>query len=307
MATKTYVLLPHTKPTAPVYQRVNKDQRVRLDKRPVDHAYLKQTFSIDGKNRTARLKLTANTIWQDEQIKPEVGIPANESFTQEERDAVKFTYEILMTQNEVVQKYLESIPQFDGWEGWKKDEKGQQRGITTERPLYTLLNKELVAKTTNEEFKKRLKAANKVEALGEDLKGMQDLMIRLNGSFFTPPDNVIDCQNQLIEFVDDANDTMLDALLKDDKDVTIDEKVTILIGRAINDGIISFEAIEHNVAKKKGEDWIAVKEISSSGYSLDERKRYFAEFLTSDEGKLLRADLEKEISGKETKIDKPKK
>lgn len=294
MAIKTYVLLAHTKPTAPIYQRVNKDQRVRLDKRPVDHAYLKQTFSLDNKNRTARLKLNANTIWQDEQIKPEVGIPANEPFTQEERDAVKFAYEILMTRNEVVQNYLESIPQFDGWIGWKKDAKGNLRGISTEKPLYTLLDKEVIAKVTNDEFKKRLKAANKINDI-EDLKEMQDLMIRLNGSFFTPPDNLVDCQNQLIEFVDDANEEMLDALLKEDKDVSVDEQATILIGRAINEGIISFEAIPNNVAKKKGDSWISVKEISSE-HSLEERKRYFSEFLTSKDGELLLKDIKKEVS-----------
>jgi len=115
MAVKTYVLLEHTKPTIEAYQRVNQHQRVRLDKRPYDHAYLKQTFTTkDGKSRTARLKLNCNTIWQDEQIKPEVGIPANEPFTQEERDAVKFVNEVLTTNHPMVQEYLESIPQYDG-------------------------------------------------------------------------------------------------------------------------------------------------------------------------------------------------
>jgi hypothetical protein len=302
MALKTYVLLEHTRPTAPIYQRVNATQRVRLDKRPVDHAYLKQTFTTpEGKNRTARLKLNCDTIWQDEQIKPEVGVLANEPFTQQERDAVKFNYEFLHTKNETVQKYLESVPQFDGW--WDPEKIG--KGSSTESPLYTVLNKELEAKVTNAEFKKRLKAANKIAAI-EDLKEMQDLMIRLNGSFFTPPDNEIDCQNLLIEYVDDANDEMLDALLKEDKDVSIDEKVTILIGRAINEEIISFEAIPNQVAKKQANGgWKPVKEISST-YPLEERKRYFAEFLTIDDGKLLRRDLEKEIEKNETKNTKLK-
>lgn len=301
MAIKTYVLLPHTKPTAPIYQRVNKNQRVRLDKRPVDHAYLKQTFTTpEGKNRTARLKLNCDFIWQDEQIKPEVGVLANEPFTQAERDAVKFVYEFLMTNNETVQKYLESVPQFELWEGWAKDEKGRPKtkGFSEERPLYTLLDKEAEAKQTNEEFKKRLRAANKVTAI-TSLKEMQDLMVRLNGSFFVPPDNLLDCENKMIEFVDDANDEMLDALLKDE--VSVDEKVTILIGRAVNEEIISFEAMPHQVAKKKGNKWAAVKEISST-YPLEERKRYFAEFLTSPDGKLLLADLEKEVKN----IGKPK-
>lgn len=304
MPVKTYVLLEHTKPTALIYQRVNANQRVRLDKRPVDHAYLKQTFMThEGKNRTARLKLSCNTIWQDEQIKADgPNIPANEQFTQQERDAVKFVNEILITNNPVVQNYLESIPQYDKW--WEP--KDGQVGSSDEKPLYTLLDKEVEAKNTNLEFKKRLKAANKVADLEDDLVGMQNLMIRLNGSFFTPPTDPLECQNLLIEFVDDADDAMLDALLKEEKDVTIDEKVTILIGRAINEKIISFDAIPDNVAKRKGDGWIAVKEISST-YTVEERKRYFAEFISSDNGKLLREDLEKEVKGQETIINKTKK
>jgi hypothetical protein len=304
MPVKTYVLLPHTKPTAPIYQRVNKDQRVRLDKRPVDHAYLKQTFTTpDGKNRTARLKLSCNTIWQDEQIKPDIGIPANEQFTQAERDAVKFVNEINMVRNETVQTYLESIPQWDGWEGWKKDEKGNQKGYSEERPLYTLLDKELISKSTNEEFKKRLRAANKVAAI-EDLKEGQNLMIRLNGRSFTPPNDLIDLQNALIEFVDDATDEMLDALLKDE--TSADEKVIILISRAISEGIISFDAVKDQVSKKKGDGWLSVKNVSST-YSAEERERYFAEFLTSEDGKLLRSDLEKEVEKNEKKVSNTKK
>lgn len=300
MALKTYVLLPHTKPTAPIYQRVNKDQRVRLDKRPVDHAYIKQTFTTpEGKNRTARLKLSCDTIWQDEQIKPEVGIPANEPFTQQERDAVKFVYEILMTNNETVQNYLENIPQYDKW--WKKDEKGW-KGYSDEKPLYTLLDKEVEAKVTNEQFKKRLKAANKIEAI-KDVKEGQDLMIRLNGSFFEPPENIIDIQNALIEFIDDANDAMLDNLLKEE--TTVDEQTTILIGRAISMGVLSFDAIKNQVSKKVNDAWSPVKMISDE-YSPEERKRYFAEFLTSENGKLLMEDLKKDTAEPDSKPAKAK-
>lgn len=296
---KIYVLLPHTKPTAPIYQRVNKDQRQRLDKRPNDSAYLKLTFTTnEGKNRTARLKLNANTIWQDEQIKPEIGIGANEPFTPAERKAVEFNYEICVAKIPIVSEYLESIPQFAGW--WDKN----PIGYSEEKPLYTLLDKESEAKVTNDETKKRIKAASKVIDI-EELKEAQDLMIRLNGSFFTPPDNLVDCQNALIEFVDDADDAMLDNLLKEDKDVSVDERVTVLIGRAIHEGIISFEALPNQVAKKKGEGWTPVKEISSE-HNLDERKRYFAEFLTSESGKLLLSDLEKELNKTETKKTKPK-
>lgn len=294
---KTYVLLPHTKPTAPIYQRLNKDQRQRLDKRPNDSAYLKLTFTNnEGKNRTARIKLNCDTIWQDEQIKPEIGIGANEPFTPEERRAVEFTNEICIARKPIVAEYLESIPQFDGWA------KNNPNGHSEEKPLYTLLDRESEAKLTNEDTKRRAKAVLKVMDM-EELPDLQDLMIRLNGSYFTPPTDVIECQNALVEFIDDADDAMLDKLLSDE--VTTDEKVTVLIGRAINDGILSFDAVPNQVSKKKGAGWVSVKEVASS-YNPEERKRYFAEFLTSPDGKLLLEDLEKEVGKKETKNNKPK-
>lgn len=302
MSAKTYVLLPHTKPTAPIYQRVNKDQRVRLDKRPIDHAYMKQTFTTpDGKNRTARLKLSCNTIWQDEQIKPEIGIPANEPFTPAEKKAVQFVYELLTTSNKTVQDYLESVPQYAGWKGWDKSDKENQ-GFSDVKPLYTLLDTESEAKITNQDTRRRAKAVLKVMDI-EDLEEIQNLMIRLNGSFFVAPDNLIDCQNSLVQYIDDADDEMLDALLKDKKEVSADEKVTILIGRAIQDGVLSFDVLKNQVAKKKGNGWTPVKEISSE-HPLEERKRYFAEFLTSEDGKLLKEDLEKETSKKGNKNSK---
>lgn len=291
---KVYVLLPHTKPTAAIYQRVNKDQRQRLDKRPNDSAYLKQTFTTqEGKNRTARLKLSCDTIWQDEQIKPEIGIGANEPFTPAERKALEFTNEINVARIPIVDKYLQSVPQYDGW--WKAN----PNGFSEEKPLYTLLDKETESKVSNLESKKRIRAAAKVAEM-EDLKELQDLMIRLNGTAFSPPTEVFDCQNALWEYVDDATDDMLNALLKDEKEMNQDEKLTILLSRAMSEGIISFEVMPNQVARKRGESWIPMKEISSS-HPLEERKRYFSEYLTSEEGKLLMADLLKDVKDKTKK------
>lgn len=285
---KIFVLLPHTKPTAEIYQRIDKNQRARLDKRPNDSAYLKLTFTTqDGKNRTARLKLNANSIWQDEQMKPEIGIGANEPFTPAERKAVEFTNEICVARTPIVAEYLESIPQFDGWAIKNPN------GFSEERPLYTLLDKETENKVANAESKKRIKAAYKISEI-EDLKVGQDLMIRLNGTHFTPPDNLIDVQNALFEFVDDANDEMLDAVLKEDKEITNDEKINVLITNAVNAGKLSFEEKKNFVSRKVGNKWVEVKEISSE-HSLEERTRYFVEFLTSDSGKLLLADIEKDV------------
>lgn len=291
---KIYVLLPHTKPSAPIYQRINKDQRQRLDKRPNDSAYLKLTFTVnDGKNRTARLKLNANTIWQDEQMKPEIGIGANEPFTPAERKAVEFNYEICIANIPIVSEYLESIPQFAGW--WDKN----PNGYSEEKALYTLLDKESEAKIDNEQTKKRVRAAAKVADL-DSIEDAQNLMIRLNGKSFDPPKELYECQNQLWEFVDDADDTMLEALLKEDKDVTEDEKITILISKAITNNIISFDEVPNQVVMKKTGKWMPVKEISSD-HPLETRQQYFSDFLSSEQGKLLLVDLEKAVGAKKGK------
>jgi hypothetical protein len=291
MSVKTYVLKSHTNSTAPIYHRISKDQRVRFEKRPLDHAYLKLTFyeNKTQKNRTARLKLSSNTIWQDEQIKE--GILANESFTDAERNAVKFVNGVLMTKNEIVQQYLEAIPQFDKFEGMCDSIK---------EPLYELYDKSVEMKAATDEFKKRLKAANKIAEI-EDLKTGQDLMIRLNGSFFKTPDNLDEVIAGLISYLDDADEAMLDKIINDS--MTKDEELIILVGRAVAADVISFDQLPNQVALKKGNNWIPVKMISSD-LPASERQRFFVEFLSTNDGKLLQDDLKKHLDGKTEKKKK---
>jgi len=50
MALRTFVLLPSMDVSAPVFVRISKDQRVRVDKLPIWEPYLKITFQgEDGK------------------------------------------------------------------------------------------------------------------------------------------------------------------------------------------------------------------------------------------------------------------
>lgn len=292
MPVKTYVLRSHTHSNAPVYQRINKDQRVRFEKRPIDHAYLQLTFAEapndegSTKNRTIRLKLSSNTIYQDEQIKE--GILANVPFTTAERNAVKFVQGVLMTKNTIVQKFLEASPQFGNFKGYCD---------AVKEPLYDLYDKSIEMKATTDEFKKRLKAANKIAEI-EDLKEGQDLMIRLNGSFFKTPDNLDEVIAGLISYLDDADEAMLDKIINDS--MTKDEEIIILVGRAVAAEIISFDQLPNQVAMKKGNNWIPVKMISSD-IQASERQRFFVEFLSTNDGKLLQDDLKKQLDGKSKK------
>lgn len=292
MPVKTYVLRSHTHSSAPIYQRINKDQRVRFEKRPIDHAYLQLTFAEaeneEGatKNRTIRLKLSSNSIYQDEQIKE--GIAANVPFTTAERNAVKFVQGVLMTKNTIVQKFLEASPQFGQFKGYCD---------AVKEPLYDLYDKTVELKAATDEFKKRLKAANKIAEIS-DLKEGQDLMIRLNGSFFKAPDTLDEVLSGLISYLDDADEAMLDKIINDS--MTKDEEIIILVGRAAAAGIISFDDLPNQVALKKGSTWIPVKMISSD-LPASERQRFFVEFLSTNDGKLLQDDLKKQLSGKASK------
>lgn len=294
MALETFVLLSHTHSSAPHYLRVNKDQRIRFEKRIVDHAYLRQTFTYvdeDGKerNRTARLKHNCDTIWQDEQIK--MGIPANEPWTQAERDSVMFKNGVLMVNKEIVSRYLKTVPQCVGFKGESSDVK---------EPLYELYDKSIKLKSDNAEFLKRVEAANKIAEIykAKDVKSGQDLMIRLNGAFFKAPNDMEEILQGLTSFVDDADEKMLDKLL--DESMTQDEQLVILVGKAVGADLISFDQSSNQVSLKKNNSWVDVKMISSS-LEASERQRVFVEFLASPDGKYLADDLKKQLDGKTKK------
>lgn len=310
MGTKIYHLLPHTDSTAPIYRRVSADQRVRMTKRIIDHPYLIHTFNDQaetvkdrnpdsptfdkpianprlGKNVTCRLKLTSNSIYQDEQIKE--GILANTPVTQAERDAVKFNYGVLVTSNPIVQWYLETIPAMNGFKGLCDE---------VRQPLYDVFDPNVKSTEQNKDIRRRTAAIVKILAI-EDLKEAQDLIIRLNGSYVATPDNIGDCQNSLCEFIDAGGDAEIDELMKDE--ITVDQSVTILIGRAIREGILSFDQEPNYVSKKKGDGWVNVKMVSGDVDKV-ERERLFTVFLSSPEGRLLQEDLKAEIA----KVDKKK-
>lgn len=296
MAEKTYVLLPHTEGSAEVYHRVNANQRARLYKRPVDHAYSKYTFvDRDGKQRTNRLKLGCPTLDQAVQIK-EYNIPANDGFTTAERDILRFEYMVLVTDDELVQKHLEESPQFvDFWvkkdKNGKDDPKNGKACSTREqiKPLYKIHDRMKEINEDDRIFNIRVDCAVKIKKL-TDVDEAKALLIRLNGAFFKAPDTIEECKGLLRDYLDDATEEMMEGLLKEDKDVTIDEKVTVLIGSAIALDILSFDKRMNQVTMQRDGKTVSVKEISSS-YTAEERKRYFAEFLTSADGKLLYNDI----------------
>ncbi|HEY9343647.1 MAG TPA: hypothetical protein VIQ23_18870 [Hanamia sp.] len=290
MATvKTYVLLDALNSSAPIYQHVGDGKRVQLTKIPTWSPYLRITFQDkEGHTKTIRYKEGLPTIDQTKQIK-EFETPANIGWTTRERSDLVFKLGTLTTNKPNVQNYLESYPAFDKFEGFSDDHS---------TPCYKLLDVEADSRVLNTEIRTRVKAANKV--LEMSLEGKQELLLRLNGSFFAPPKKDIDCENMLMEMIDEMDETGLKEVLRDE--LTADESVSILIGKLLNSGELSFNKNPNQISKKINGIWVDVKAISSD-YTPEERKRYFIEFLTSDSGESLLADLRK--SEKKEVVNEP--
>lgn len=287
--TKSYVLLESMDADAPIYQTLPGDKRVQIRKIPMHRPYLQVTFmDRNGKNRTLRYKASTDKIYQDEQIKD--GILANEQFTQSERDSLYFRHGHLTTRSPVIQKFLEAHPENELF--WIPDEKGRI-GYCNEvkKPTFKLLDKKSEIKINNNEMRKRTRAATKIWDL--NLEQAQEMLIRLNGSFFETPNDLEECQGMLIQWLDDTNEAGVDEILKDD--LNVDESTTILIGKLINQGTLSFDHTAGKISKKdKAGNWIAVRDLNAD-YSMEEKKRIFADWLNTDEGKALKTDLEKDV------------
>lgn len=284
MATKTYELLPNMEAAAPVYQSLPDGKREQVRKIPFHRPTLRQTFQDEnGKSKTIRFKEVCETIDQNKQILEEK-IPANDPFTTTEREALMFRYGSLTTDNLTAQAYLEAHPEFLGFKGKCAD---------VREPRYKLVDEVAEAKTKNSDVRLRVNAAKKVLDM-ESLDELQSLIIRLNGAHVKPPNSVEDCQNDLMDFIDDAEEAGLKAVLKEEKDASVDEQTRVLLTKLINADLISFDAVVGVISKKdKDGKWAAVRQMSNE-YPVEERMRLFSDWLNTEDGKPLKLDLEKD-------------
>lgn len=290
---KTYVLLSSLDSKAPIYQQVSKDERVLIEKTPLWSVTLRQTFQDkEGVGVTIRYKENSKFIEQEKQIKEE-NLPANIGWTQNERRARHFRHGVLTTSNANLQRYLEAHPAYDKFEGSCDD-------FPTR--CYKLLDEVAETQLKNTEIRQRVYAAKKVIDL--DLEGKQELILRLFGSFTYVPSDPLECENILMDYLDEADERGIEEILREK--INLDEEISILIGKAIKKDILSFDKAENNISKKVKDKWVNVREISSE-YPLDERKRYFSEFLVSDAGATLLAELKSDVEGKKApKTEEPK-
>lgn len=286
---KTYVLLDALDSNAPIYQQVPGDKRVQLKKIPVYPLYMQVTITTDdGKNKTMRYKGNATSIWQTDQIKD--GILANERYTSKDRTEMQFRNGILVTAKPLAQDYLDNYP-------GNVNFTGQCDAIRT--PFFKELDPVADNKTLANDFKKRLKAANKIAEMEGDVESLSTFLIRLNGSYFVTPNDAGELYKMAISFLDDAEEDGLDLILKKEDSLNIDEKTSILIGKLLNSGQLSFTQKEGAISKLgKDGKWVEVRDMGSD-ISVDEKLRLFANFLNTSDGKALKNDLENDLSSDE--------
>lgn len=282
MALKTYVLLESMDSDAPVYQTTADNKRVQIKKIRTHRPTLRQTFQDEkGVTTTIRYKANSNFILQDEQIEKEK-IDANAPFSTREFRDPEFKFGVCLTNKETLQKYMEAHPEFIGFKGTCDD---------IREPRYRLLDEVADAKLKNTDIRLRVSAANRV--LGLDLEAAQSMLIRLNGSFFTTPTDLLECQNLLMNFVDDAEEAGLNDVLKEDTSNTIDEQTSVLIGKLLNADLISFDATSGKISKRnKDNKWVIIRDMASE-YTPEEKVRLLSDFLNSEDGKPLKNDFER--------------
>lgn len=276
---KTYVLLDEMNPqNNNLYRRIGKTQRERIDKRRDFGLHLRSTVVKDGKRVVIRYKETSNDIEQDKQIKD--GILANAPFTNGEYATMNFLFGTKTTNDPVVQEYIETYAGFEGNNFTSPDVSIKQ---------YKLLDFQKEAKNLNETTRRRVQAASKIIAF--NLDETKDRLWKAYGTNFTPSEDVEVNQNTLIKYLDESEDAVKEIL---DDSTNVDDEVKILLGKAIAAKNISFNQTVGQVSRKKGEVWQDIKAISSD-LSSEERISLFSEFLTSDAGKLLKDDIEKDL------------
>lgn len=281
---KTYVLNSIMDADAPVFQTTPDGQRSQVKKIPFHRPTLRQEFTDEnGVARVIRYKSSSKYIDQDLQIEKEK-VDANAPFTTTERRDCEFRHGVLTTNKVRAQEYLEAHPEFEGFKGYCE---------SVRQPRYRLLDEAADTKLQNAEIRKRVRAASKV--LDTDLDGLQELIIRLNGSFVSTPNSKEECENMLMAFIDDTNEAGLDAILKEEKDVTVDDKTSVLIGKLLNKKLLEFD-VTKGVINKIGKDgqWLEIRKMSAE-YPLEEWLRLFSDFLNTEDGKALKQDLEKDL------------
>lgn len=277
---KKYVLIDAIKSTAQIYIGEKDSERAfRLDTPRKVPLRLQHSFSDkNGQRRVSRLKLGATSIFLSDQIKND-SIPANDKFTDEERSVVYVINGVLVTNDIFLKTFLH-----EDFNPQREEFTGRNRGGET--AVIRELDEEAVADEENDFIFKTAEAIIKIRNM--DKEQASAYISLFFGASFTVPERLKDCQNLLSKALADSEEKIRMVLEGDVSNP--DDKITVLLSKAINQNLISFEIKPNYVQIKLNGDWQDSKMVTGDTY--EQREILYREYLASQEGELQRKQLE---------------
>lgn len=293
---KKYVLIDAVKSSAKIFVKTGEGAQdgIRLDTPRKVKLYLKHIFTDKtGKQQRTRFKMGANSIHLDPQIKLD-NIPANEKFTDNDRRHLYFINGVLVTDNEFVQSFLheDNNPQ-------RADFTGRDRGNVT--ALFKELDEVAIVNDEHSLIRDTATAISKIFTMNlDEVKGLLSVFY---GASYNSPNEVKEAQNIAAKALENNPERLR---MVNEGSFGSDDKIVILLGKAINAGVISFDNKADYVQMKRNGEWVDVKLVAGDTYEI--REVAFRQHLSTAEGELLRKDIETATSTpeKETKAKTPK-
>lgn len=291
---KKYVLIDAIKSSVKHYTKVSKESSdailLNVPKRVPLH--LQHTISdANGKQKVIRYKQSCETIFQPEQIK-EFSIPANEKFTQEERDRMTFINGILIATEEIDNKFLSA-----DFNPQREDFKGKRRGPVS--PIFKELDEDALANDENEFLMQMMKAGSAIFSM-KDISEVAALLAVFFGPTFKVPEKLRDAQTIAVKALEGDEKRIK---IVNEWNVNADQEIVILLNKAFNKEVISFDAEENQVSLKKNDKWVPVKMIAADTY--EQKEALFRQYLTTEQGELVKKEIEALVSD-EKKEEKKK-
>lgn len=277
---KKYVIVDAIKSTAQIFAKANINDKdgIRLDTPRKLRLFMQHVFTDkNGKQQKTRLKLGASSIFMDKQIK-EDQIPANDQYTDAERNALYLVNGVMVCADEFINAFLheDNNPQ-------REEFTGRNRGNLS--PIFKELDEVAIADDENKFIFDTARALTKIFSM--NLTEVQSLVALLFGSSYPTPTRIKDCQNICAKALE-GNEERINLVLNGEWGK--DGDITVLLNKALNKGIISFDSKPDFVQIKRGNDWVDAKMVVAETY--EGAEALFRQHLASPEGELLRKDIE---------------
>lgn len=293
-----YVLIDAIKSTAQIYVGEKGSERAfRLDTPRKVPLRLQHSFADkNGQRKVTRLKLGATTIFLPDQVKND-SIPANDKFTDEERTSAYVINGVLVTNDTFLKSFFheDNNPQ-------REEFTGRNRGGET--AVIKELDEEALADEENDFIFKTAEAIIKIKGMNKEQASAYVSLFF--GASFTIPERLKDCQNLLSKALE-GSDEKIDMIINGEVS-NPDDRITVLLSKAINKNLISFEVKPNYVQIKLNDAWQDIKMVTGDSY--EHREILFREFLASAEGELQRKQIEElvnEIQEENTNDSTPKR